>query len=76
MDVAGDWFMQSVSGEVVEMHYLWTTPVKLGDSRLRALLPELRKTPYEKGIQITIQAMQARVGNTSRSATAATAMAI
>ncbi|HSY34026.1 MAG TPA: NAD-dependent epimerase/dehydratase family protein [Verrucomicrobiae bacterium] len=45
--------------EVVEMHYLWTTPVRLEDSRLRKLLPDLKKTPYAEGIEATIKAMQA-----------------
>jgi nucleoside-diphosphate-sugar epimerase len=40
--------------EVAEMHYLWTTPVALDDSRLRRLLPDLRKTSYEDGIQQTL----------------------
>lgn len=44
--------------EVVEMHYLWTTPVKLDDSRLRQLLPNLKKTPYAEGIETTIKAMK------------------
>lgn len=44
--------------EVVEMHYLWTTPVKLDDSRLRRLLPDLQKTPYAEGIRLTIRAME------------------
>ena len=44
--------------EVVEMHYLWTTPVQLDDTRLRQLLPSLRKTPYEDGIKATIDAMR------------------
>jgi nucleoside-diphosphate-sugar epimerase len=44
--------------EVVEMHYLWTTPVKLDDTRLRHLLPNLHKTPYAEGIRATINAMQ------------------
>ena len=61
--------------EVVEMHYLWMTPVKLDDSRLRSLLPELRKTPYVEGIQATIQAMRAKSANASSSAPA-TAIAI
>ncbi|HWY71401.1 MAG TPA: NAD-dependent epimerase/dehydratase family protein [Terriglobales bacterium] len=52
--------------EVVEMHYLWTTPVKLDDTRLRQLLPSLHKTPYPEGIRATINAMRtsaARDGN-------------
>jgi nucleoside-diphosphate-sugar epimerase len=44
--------------EVLEMHYLWTTPVKLDDSRLRKLLPNLKKTPYAEGIETTIKAMK------------------
>jgi len=45
--------------EVVEMHYLWSTPVKLDDSRLRQLLPTLHKTPYAEGVRLTIDAMRA-----------------
>jgi nucleoside-diphosphate-sugar epimerase len=48
-----------VPREVVEMHYLWTTPVKLDDTRLRQLLPDLHKTPYGEGIRQTIEAMRA-----------------
>jgi nucleoside-diphosphate-sugar epimerase len=44
--------------EVVEMHYLWTTPVKLDDTRLGQLLPNLHKTPYPEGIRQTIDAMR------------------
>lgn len=46
--------------EVIEMHYLWTTPVKLDDTRLRQLLPNLHKTPYAEGICTTIDAMRTR----------------
>jgi len=45
--------------ELVEMHYLWTTPVKLDDTRLLHLLPNLHKTPYPEGIRLTIDAMRA-----------------
>src|SRR5215468_1814793 len=62
--VAGK-FMLRVAGlfnpvlrELVEMHYLWTTPVKLDDTRLRQLLPNLHKTPYPEGIRQTIDAMR------------------
>ena len=62
--VAGK-FMLRVAGlfnpvlrELVEMHYLWTTPVKLDDTRLRQLLPNLHKTPYTEGIRQTIDAMR------------------
>jgi nucleoside-diphosphate-sugar epimerase len=44
--------------EVVEMHYLWTTPVALDDTRLRQLLPNLRKTSYKEGIEATLRAMR------------------
>ncbi len=47
--------------EVVEMHYLWTTPVAIDDTRLRALLPDLRRTSYEDGIAATLRAMQGKV---------------
>jgi nucleoside-diphosphate-sugar epimerase len=43
--------------EMVEMHYLQTTPVILDDSRLNALLGGLRKTPYSEGIRQTLSAM-------------------
>ena len=46
--------------EVVEMQYLWTTPVKLDDTRLRQLLPNLHKTPYTEGIRRTVDAMRTR----------------
>ncbi|HSR69366.1 MAG TPA: NAD-dependent epimerase/dehydratase family protein [Acidobacteriota bacterium] len=45
--------------EVVEMHYLWTTPVALDDSRLQELLPDLQKTSYRDGIKATVRAMRA-----------------
>jgi nucleoside-diphosphate-sugar epimerase len=44
--------------ELVEMNYLWTTPVKLDDTRLRQLLPNLHKTPYAEGIRLTIDRMR------------------
>jgi|SRR6185437_11494250 len=46
--------------EIAEMNYLWTTPVKLDDSRLRRLLPELQKTSYEEGIRLTLEALRER----------------
>lgn len=46
--------------EIAEMHYLWTTPVKLDDSRLQELLPDLRKTSYEAGIRATIEEMRGK----------------
>jgi nucleoside-diphosphate-sugar epimerase len=64
--VAGKFMLRVVglfnplSRELVEMHYLWTTPVKLDDTRLRQLLPNLHKTPYTEGIQATMDAMRSR----------------
>lgn len=46
--------------EMVEMHYLWTSPVFLDDRRLRALLQDLQKTSYEDGIRQTVEALRAR----------------
>lgn len=45
--------------EFVEMHYLMTEPLYVDDSRLRALLPNLRKTSYADGIKATLQTMRA-----------------
>lgn len=44
--------------EVAEMHYLWTNPVELDDTRLHRLVPSLRKTSYEDGIRATVEAMK------------------
>ena len=41
--------------ELVEMHYLQTTPVILDDSKLLARLPGIRKTSYEEGIRRTLE---------------------
>jgi nucleoside-diphosphate-sugar epimerase len=43
--------------ELVEMHYLQTSPVILDDSRLNTLLGELPKTPYKEGIRQTLDSM-------------------
>lgn len=48
---------QPLMRELVEMHYLQTDPVILDDSRLHALLGDLRKTPYAEGIRQTLTAM-------------------
>ncbi|QNI35033.1 NAD-dependent epimerase/dehydratase family protein [Alloacidobacterium dinghuense] len=40
--------------ELVEMHYLQTSPVILDDTRLKDLLGELPKTPYKEGIRQTL----------------------
>ncbi len=46
--------------EIAEMNYLWTTPVKLDDSRLRKLLPDLEKTSYKDGIGETLKEMRGK----------------
>jgi nucleoside-diphosphate-sugar epimerase len=46
--------------EIAEMYYLFSEPLVLDDAALRAVLPELRKTPYEVGIAATITALKAR----------------
>lgn len=40
--------------ELVEMMYLFETPVILDDAKLRAVLPDVRHTPYDEGIRATI----------------------
>ncbi|WP_324829826.1 hypothetical protein [Alloacidobacterium sp.] len=43
--------------ELVEMHYLQTSPVILDDTRLKNLLGSLPKTPYKEGIRQTLASM-------------------
>jgi nucleoside-diphosphate-sugar epimerase len=40
--------------EVVEMHYLLTTPVLMDDTALHRLLGTVRKTSYAEGIRQTL----------------------
>lgn len=44
--------------ELVEMHYLQTTPVILDDSALQRLLGNVRKTSYADGIKTTLESYQ------------------
>ncbi len=46
--------------ELVELHYLATTPVILDDTKLRRHLPAVPKTPYPEGIQKTLHWYQHR----------------
>jgi nucleoside-diphosphate-sugar epimerase len=46
-----------VMRELVEMHYLLTTPVVLDDSALQELLGPLQKTSYDEGIRRTLAAV-------------------
>lgn len=41
--------------EMAEMRYLLETPLLLDDAKLRALLPDLSKTPYAGGARIIMQ---------------------
>jgi len=49
--------------ELVEMHYLFETPVIMDDSALRGLLGDVRKTSYQDGIRQTLDAMRAGAPN-------------
>jgi hypothetical protein len=51
------WFNPTMA-EVVEMLYLQETPVILDDSKLRGRLGEVHKTPYDRGIQQTLEWMR------------------
>jgi nucleoside-diphosphate-sugar epimerase len=44
--------------ELVEMNYLLTTPVLMDDSALHHLLGVIRKTPYDEGLQLSLDAMR------------------
>jgi nucleoside-diphosphate-sugar epimerase len=44
--------------ELVEMNYLLTTPVLMDDSALHHLLGQIRKTPYDEGLQLSLDAMR------------------
>lgn len=46
--------------ELAEMSYLQSDPVLLDDAKLRGLLGEVHKTPYDEGIRITIEHLRAR----------------
>jgi nucleoside-diphosphate-sugar epimerase len=41
--------------ELVEMHYLLTSPVLMDDFALHSLLGSVRKTPYSEGIRLTVE---------------------
>jgi nucleoside-diphosphate-sugar epimerase len=45
-----------VMRELAEMHYLLTNPILLDDSALQGLLGPLRKTPYEEGLRLSLDA--------------------
>jgi nucleoside-diphosphate-sugar epimerase len=46
--------------ELVEMHYLQTTPLIMDGTALRSLLGDVHATPYDEGIRLTLEAMRKR----------------
>ncbi len=54
--------VQPFMRELVEMHYLQTTPVLMDDSALVNLLGEVRKTPYAEGVRLTLESYRAPNG--------------
>lgn len=46
--------------EMVEMHYLFTTPLLMDDRALIKLLGNVKKTPYTEGIQLSVDAERSR----------------
>jgi nucleoside-diphosphate-sugar epimerase len=48
-----------VMRELVEMHYLLTSPLFLDGSALRGLLGGIHKTPYEDGLRLSLDAARA-----------------
>jgi nucleoside-diphosphate-sugar epimerase len=57
LKIAG--LVDPVVKELVEMHYLFETPVILDDAKLRAKLGTVQKTSYEAGIEKTLAWMGA-----------------
>ena len=49
-------FFNPVMRELVEMHYLITSPLIVDDTALQGLLGELAKTSYEEGIRECLEA--------------------
>jgi hypothetical protein len=46
--------------EMVEMHYLQTTPVLLDDTALRQLLGDVKKTSYADGVKRSVEYLRTR----------------
>ncbi len=44
--------------ELVEMHYLQTTPVLMDDTALTTLLGTVKKTPYQEGVRQCMEYLQ------------------
>lgn len=49
--------------ELVEMNYLFKNPVLLDDSALQQLLGQIRKTPYDEGLRLSLEAAQQKRGS-------------
>ncbi|MEO6817522.1 MAG: NAD-dependent epimerase/dehydratase family protein [Edaphobacter sp.] len=52
------WF-QPFMKELVEMHYLQTTPVLMDDSALMGLLGHVHKTSYAEGVRLSVESYRA-----------------
>ncbi len=50
---------QPMMKELVEMHYLQTTPVLMEDSALIGLLGDVHKTSYAEGVRLSVESYQA-----------------
>jgi nucleoside-diphosphate-sugar epimerase len=50
---------QPMMKELVEMHYLQTTPVLMDDSALIGLLGDVHKTSYAEGVQLSVESYRA-----------------
>ncbi len=62
----GKWMVRAIGlfnpimRELVEMHYLQTTPVMLDDERLRSLIGNVHRTSYDEGIAETLSTLRER----------------
>jgi nucleoside-diphosphate-sugar epimerase len=52
-----------VMKEFAEMYYLMDEPLFVDDTRLRALIPDLKKTSYDEGIRETLALLRRNVGS-------------
>lgn len=50
---------QPIMKELVEMHYLQTTPVLMDDSALIGLLGDVHKTSYVEGVRLSVESYRA-----------------
>lgn len=52
---------QPLMKELVEMHYLQTTPVLMDDSALMGLLGHVHKTSYAEGVRLSVESYRAAI---------------